>query len=122
MATLTEGKHAGEFLVSEAEGTRAREVGTLLLGQKVVTGELVGIETASGKYVAYDPAGVIAGSNTVKGVAFNNTDATTADVKGMVIIVRDAELRGSDLTYNEAVAGTITAEVAGLKALGLIVR
>jgi len=122
MATLTEGKHTGEFMVSEANGSRSRITGTLLAGQNVVAGELLGIETASGKYVAYNPANAPLGSDTVAGIAFDNTDATLADEAGIAIIAIDAEVRGSDLTYNEAVAGVITAEVDGLKALGLIVR
>ena len=118
---LSEGKHAGEYIVSEAIGTRSRESGTVKLGQTLVTGELVGIETATGLYVAYDPADTIDGSGTVAGIAFDNFDASSGAIKG-VFFVRDAEVRGSDLTYNEAVSGTITTEVAGLKALGLIVR
>jgi len=122
MAVLTEGNHTGEFMVSEANGTRSKGTGTVLSGQELVVGELVGVETASGKYVAYDPADTITGSSTVAGVAYAEVDASAADVLNAVFVVRDAEVRGSDLTYNEAVAGTITAEVAGLLALGLIVR
>jgi len=122
MATLTEGTHAGEFIVSEANGTRSREGVTVLSAQTLVAGELVGIETASGKYVAYDPTGTIVGSDTVAGISFTAVDASAGDKTNQVVIVRDAEVRGSDLTYNEAVAGVITAEVAGLKALGIIVR
>jgi hypothetical protein len=118
---VSEGKHTAEFIVSEANGSRSRDKGTLLANQVVVAGELLGIETASGKYVAYDPAGTIVGSDTVAGIAYDNYDATGAD-KSIVVISRDTEVRGSDLTYNEAVAGTVTAEIAGLKALGLIVR
>lgn len=119
---LAEGKHTGEFIVSEANGTRARGTGTVLSGQTLIVGELVGIETASGKYVAYDPAGTIVGSDTVAGICFAEVDASGGDVAGQVFVVRDAEVRQSDLTFNEAVSGTITAEVAGLKALGIIVR
>jgi hypothetical protein len=119
---LTEGKHTGEFLVSEANGTRARATGTVLSGQNLEVGELVGIETASGKYVAYNPANTIVGSGTIAGIAFASVDATGGDVANQVFIVRDAEVRGSDLKYNEAVPGTITTQVAGLKSLGLIVR
>lgn len=116
-----EGKHTAEFIVSQANGDRSREAGVLKSGQKVVSGELLGIETATGKYVAYDPAGTIVGSDTVAGISYDNYDATTSDIR-IVIVVRDAEVRGSDLTYNEAVAGTVTTEIAGLKELGLIKR
>jgi len=118
---LTEGKHAGEFIVSEGNGAISRDGGTVKSGQKLVAGELVGIETATGDYVAYDPADTIAGSDTVAGIAFDNYDATSAAVSG-VFIGRLAEVRSSDLTYNEAVSGTITAELEALKALNIIVR
>jgi len=121
MATLTEGKHTGEFIVSQANGARSRAAITVKSGQTIDVGELVGIETATGKYVAYDPDGTIAGSDTVAGISYAAVDATDGDMSA-VIIARDAEVRGSDLTYNEATPGTVTTEVAGLKALGIIVR
>lgn len=122
MATLVEGKHTGEFIISQANGARSRGTGTIKSGQNVVAGELLGIETATGKYVAYDPADTIDGSGTIAGISYDNVDATLADIAGAVIVLRDAEVRGSDLTYNEAVAGVVTTEITGLKALGLIVR
>ena len=122
MGIYAEGKHTGEFIVSQANGARSRGTGTVLSGQTLEVGELVGIETASGKYVAYDPDDTITGSDTVAGIAYAAVDASDADVANAVFILRDAEVRGSDLTYNEAVSGTTTTEVAGLKALGIIVR
>jgi hypothetical protein len=210
MATLSEGKHAGEFIVSQANGTRSRETGTLASGNNIVAGELVGrvvtgtatadagntgngvvgavtiganfqegtytltcknadvsgsevfgvvapdgtvledltvavayssqialtiadgatdfvvgdsvtVAVAAGKYAAYDPSATD-GTQVVAGISYDNYDATSADVTGCVFVVRDEEVRGSDLTYNEAVSGTVTAEVAGLKNLGIIVR
>lgn len=119
---LEEGKHTGEFIISEANNTRSRGTGTVLSGETLEVGELVGIETSSGKYVAYDPDGTITGSDTVAGISFAAIDASDADVGNAVFIVRDAEVRDTDLTYNESVSGTTTTEVAGLKSLGIIVR
>ena len=42
MTTFTEGQHAAEFLVSEAAGTRSRETGTLLSGQDLEAGAVLG--------------------------------------------------------------------------------
>ena len=39
---LTEGSHAGEFLLSEANGGRSRELITLLLGQNLKAGAVLG--------------------------------------------------------------------------------
>lgn len=122
MSTLVEGKHTGEYLVSESNGRRSRGTGTVLSGQTLIVGELVGIETASGKYVAYDPAAGIVGADTVAGICYAEVDASAGDVLNAVLSLRDSEVRGSDLTYNEAVEGTITVELAGLLALGIIVR
>lgn len=118
---IAEGKYAGEFIVSEANGTRSKTTGTVLSGSVLSAGELVGKVTASGKYAPYNPAGAD-GTQTVAGISFDNVADAGADVAGKVFIVRDAEVRGSDLTYNEAVAGVVTAEIAGLLALGIIVR
>lgn len=122
MATLNEGKHTGEYLVSESNGTRSRGTGIVLSGQDIVAGEVVGIETASGKYVAYDPANTIVGSGTAVGVSYDNVDATAGDVSGSVFTLRSTEVRKSDLTYNTVVQGEIDAVDAALKALEIIVR
>lgn len=121
MATLNEGKHPGEFIVSESNGTRSRGAGTILSGENVVAGELLGKVTASGKYAAYDNAAVD-GRETVVAIAYDNTDATAGDVAGAVLFLRDAEVRASDLTYNTAVQGEIDTANTELAALGLIVR
>lgn len=117
-----EGKHTGEYQVSESNGTRSKDTGTVLSGQALVAGELIAKETASGKIVAYDPTDTIAGSNTVVGISYDNNDATAGDIANAVYTARDAEVRGSDLTYNEAVEGVVTVEVEALRALDIIVR
>jgi hypothetical protein len=42
MTTLTEGQHAGEFILMEAEGDRSFESVTVLSGQNLVAGQVVG--------------------------------------------------------------------------------
>ena len=42
MTTFNETQHAAEFLVSEASGTRSRETGTLLSGQDLEAGAVLG--------------------------------------------------------------------------------
>jgi len=42
LATLTEGQHAGEFILGEAPGTRSRENVTVLSGQNLKAGAVVG--------------------------------------------------------------------------------
>lgn len=52
MATLTEGKYPGEFIASVANGTRSMEKVTLLSGEKVVAGEVLGRVTVGAATVA----------------------------------------------------------------------
>lgn len=118
---MLEGKHNAEFIVSLGNGDISKEAGILKSGQNVVAGELLGKETATGLYVAYNPSNTIVGSSTIVGVSYGNYDATEGAVK-IVTVARYAEVRGSDLTYHEAIPGTVTTQIAGLKALGIIVR
>ncbi|MFP1646820.1 head decoration protein, partial [Pontitalea aquivivens] len=57
MTTLTEGKHAGGFLVWEALRDYTRETVTLAAGT-LEPGTVLGRITASGKYAAHDTAAV----------------------------------------------------------------
>lgn len=115
MTVKTEGQHAGEFLISEASGTRSRESITVT-GGSYPAGQVLGKITASGKYTVYDAAVDPAdGSETAAAILHSAVDASSADAKG-VGIVRDAEVRGTDLTDNDA-GGT-----ADLAAVGIIVR
>lgn len=112
---LTEGKYTGEFLLSEANGTRSREeVVIAAAAGAMVPGTLVGKITASGKYVAYSN-GAADGTQTAAGVLYHAVADTAADQKA-VIIARDAEVNGDELTGSDA------AGVADLLALGIIVR
>lgn len=60
MTTLTEGKYAGEFIISEANGQRSREAITILSGQNLVAGAVLGKITVGS-------ASAVAGTNTGNG-------------------------------------------------------
>jgi hypothetical protein len=64
MSTLTEGQHAGEFLLVEAEGDRSRESVTVLSGQTLEAGEVVG-KVARGIGRASVPTVVGTGNGTM---------------------------------------------------------
>lgn len=57
MAVLMEGKHAGEFLVSEASGSRSREAITIAGGQNLEAGAVLGRTGSNGSAVATASAG-----------------------------------------------------------------
>lgn len=128
MTTLSEGKHAAEFLVSEANKTRSRKTGTVTSGQKLVAGEVVML--SGGKLVTHDGSLNTAGDviTAVEGIMWEAYDAsatgTNADIPNAVYLARDAEVNGEELTYpTESTAGGEKAAVqASLATLGIIVR
>lgn len=116
MATIyTEGRHTGEFLLSEANGTQSRdEVTIAAAAAAMVPGTLVGRITASGKYVAYSNAAAD-GSEVAAGILYAAVPDKAADQRA-VIIARGAEVARAELT------GLDAAGEADLKALGIVVR
>lgn len=121
MATLTEARRTGEFILSEANGTISREAITVVSGQDLEAGTVVGKITASGKYTAYDDDNAD-GSQTAAGILYAAVDASGADAPG-VIIARHAEVADALLIWagtNDA--GDKTAGKADLAALDIIIR
>ena len=120
MTELTEGTHAGEFIYSEANGARSREHVTVVSGQDLAAGDVVGIVTASGKYAIYNN-GAADGTETAAGILFEAVDASAADAAG-VIVARDAEVNLDELGWNSQAQGAIDAGVVDLTAIGIIPR
>src|SRR5690349_1117908 len=101
MTTFTEGRHAAEFVLSEAEGTRSRDTVTLHGGFTGATtlkaGTVLGKITSGGKYAA-SPASGSDGSQTAVAVLIYPADISAGDVHAAVIS-RDAEVNGDCLEY-----------------------
>lgn len=129
MVTFTEGRHPGEFLLSEAAGARSRGVATIVSGSGVIApGTVLGKFTSGANVGKYAPAPAAAadpdvGNQTAVAVALYGCDATSADAK-IAIIERDAEVNVNILTYAASVNdGTErTAKATQLAAVGIIVR
>ena len=120
MTVFTGKQHAGGFMVSEANNTRSREVVTILAGQVLDVGTVLGRVTASGKYVGYDNAAAD-GSETAAAILFDTVDATGADKKA-VVIIRDAEVNANEIEWGANDAAGIAAGLADLVALGIVAR
>jgi hypothetical protein len=101
MTTLTEGKHEGEFIGQLAMGPGYHiDVVTLLSGQNLVAGAVVGKQTSGGKYVAYDNAGTDDGRRTVAGILVGAVNATAGDVTTARVLRRGpAIVNKNDLTW-----------------------
>ena len=117
---LTEGRHAGEFLLSEAAGKRSRENVTIVSGQDLGAGAVLGKISASGKYTAVDQAAGD-GSQTAVAVLIDACDATGGD-KDAAITARDAEVNGECLDWGSQSAAETTTGITELEAVGIIVR
>ena len=126
MATLTKIQSNASFIVSESNGYRSRDAVTVTVPATTTyaAGTLLGKITASGKYVRH-AAGAEDGSENEAGVLYEtlvNTTVSAVDSES-VSFARDAEVNGSELTYEVgAEAAQITASNLALKALGIIVR
>lgn len=113
MTILTQGVRTAEFLLSEANGHRSREQGTLAITAVALpAGQLLG--TVAGEYVPYNPAG-IDGSEIVTAALYAAAPISTA-TQPVAAVVRDAEVISAKLTGLDAAA------TADLLALGVIVR
>lgn len=113
--TLTETLHAGEFIVSEANGTRSREEVTVAAAAAALpAGQVLGKITASGLYVAYSNVAVD-GSEVAAAILYAPLADSAADQKAAVI-VRDAEVDESLLTGLDATG------ITDLAALGIVMR
>ena len=113
--TLTETLHAGEFIVSEANGTRSREEITVAAAAAALpAGQVLGKITASGLYVAYSNVAVD-GSEVAAAILYAPLADSAADQKAAVI-VRDAEVDESLLTGLDATG------ITDLAALGIVMR
>ncbi len=110
----TEGTRAGEFLLSEGNGAISRESVTLISGQDLVAGTVLGKITASGKYTAYSDV-ASNGSEVAAAILYDKVDASAGD-KAATVIARDAEVSSGLLTGSDANG------VADLAAVGIIVR
>lgn len=113
---------ASDFVKYEAPMGYSRDDVTVVAGQNLTAGTVVGRITASGKIKAWDPAATD-GSETAIGVMAANADATNGDVQS-VIVARHAIVVDPD---NLVWAGSPTqaqkdAAIASLAANGILAR
>lgn len=120
MTVLTQGIQPYEFLLSEANSTRSRDNATVTIagGVALVSGQILGRITATGKYVRHDVAGADDGRRTAAAVLATPLDGVNGDVKA-TIFARDCEVITNRL--NDGVAPT-TLALTQLAAAGIIAR
>ena len=123
MATLTEGKHAGGFLVWEVLREFNRETITIASGAgKVAPGTVLGKITTGGKFTGLAPAATN-GSQNPAGILWAGVDATAADSLGVVILRGPAIVNRNELVWPAgATEAQITTAITALAALGIVLR
>lgn len=122
MPSITENVRAGDFLLSEANGSLSRENEILASGQsKLQAGTVLAKVTASGKFVAIDPS-KSDGSQNAAAILWDYADAATADT-AVVVIARSAEVKADTLIWPASITTPQkTAAIAQLVALGIVLR
>lgn len=121
MPVITEGRHAGEFVVSEGNGAISRETVTVLNGRALEPGTVLGRVTTSGKYCEIDLA-ASSGAEVAIAVLYDAVDASAGDAPG-VVIARLAEVHGGELVWPAALTDPQKqAAIAQLAAATIIVR
>lgn len=125
MTILTEGRHAGGFIVWEALRDYCREVVTIATGGAnpvLEPGTVLGKITADGKYAAHDPA-AIDGTETAVAVLWGKVDATAADADAVVLLRGPAIVNINDLVFTGTPTGPeITAAHTALAAVDILTR
>jgi len=123
MTILTEGKHAGGFLVWEVLRDYTRETVTIASGAgKLEPGAVLGKITTGGKYTGLAPT-ASNGSQNAAGLLWAGVDATAADAPGVVILRGPTLVNRHELVWPEgATAAQISAATTALVALGIVLR
>ncbi len=103
MTVFTEGPRTAEFLAGDPYGADRREVVTIASGQNLAAGTVLGLVTASSKYVLHDPA-ASDGSQNAAAIVYADVNATGADRKA-VAITRDAIVNANLLTFKAGITG-----------------
>lgn len=119
MATLTEGRHAGEFILSIGNGNISVDNGTLAAGENLAAGTVVGL--VAGEYMQIIP-GSSSSEQDAAGILLNPVDATAA-AQPCAVVVRAAEVISDALVWPAGISDQQkTDALAQLKALGVVAR
>ena len=103
MPTLTEGRHAGGFLVWEAHRDYTRDTVTLAAGT-LEPGTVLGKITVGGRYAAHDPDATD-GTEVAVAVLWARADASGGEVPAVALVRGPALVNRHDLVF----AGTPSA-------------
>ncbi len=99
--------HAGEFLLSEANGQISREAINVAAGAALAPGQLLGLITASGEFAPYDPAAED-GTENAACILFGPLGQSDTMRRGRAVVrlaeVSEAHLTGLDADAEKALS------------------
>lgn len=129
MTIVNEGRHPGEFVLSEAEMGRSRDNIVIASGSGVIEpGTVLGRFTSGANQGKYGPslnaaADPDVGQQVAVAVALYGGDATEADIE-VAGLARASQVKGHSLVYHASVddATKRAAKATQLAAVGIIVR
>jgi len=123
MTMLTEGKHAGGFLVWEVLRDYTRETVTLASGAgKLAPGTVLGRITTGGKYTSFAP-GAFNRSQNASGILWDSVGASAADAPAVILLRGPAIVNRQDLVWPDgATEAQITTATTALASIGIILR
>jgi len=118
--TATEGTRAFEVILSEGESISLDKV-TLISGQNLKAGTVMGVISASGKYTLHNNA-ASDGSEVAAAVLLVDTDASSGDTAALAL-TRLAEVKSDLLVFKAGIsAPNKAAALAALAAKFIIAR
>lgn len=99
--------HAGEFLLSEANGQISREAINVAAGAALAPGQVLGLITASGEFAPYDPAAED-GTENAACILFGPLGQSDVMRRGRAVVrlaeVSEAHLTGLDADAEKALS------------------
>jgi len=122
MPVITEGLNLGDLIKYEAPNLYSRDQATVIAGQNLLLGTVVGAETATSKLKTLDPTATD-GTELAAGVLALDVDATLIDRDDAILVARHAIVSDTALTWPAGITPTQKATaIAQLKSLGILVR
>lgn len=116
-----EGRHTADYILSEGNGAISRENVTMAQSAIVEPGTVLGIVTATGKFMPLDLAATD-GTEVAAAVNYARVDASAADV-ACVISARASELKIDQLIWPAGISAPEKATaIAQMKTHNLIAR
>ena len=123
MPSYTEANRIGDVLKREFDPLHCRETVTVVSGQNLTVGTVVGKISASGKYTAYDNDAAT-GEQAAAGILLFDCDASGGDAKGVILARGPAVVSRDHLVWGAGVTTQAEKDAAYVDflALGIVAR